>query len=687
MKATSSATTGVCIIDSSAGSASVVQCAPEIFNLWKGDPRCLTSITDWSPVVESNIQRILERSAGNAWLERCVSLMEFCIGAGDPDLRKDIFDEVEDHLQSRVVADDLVSRLLVAPIRHAEPLTELVREALADGNSASASVLEKVRDLQPLLCRFSDRWLSLSDAGFVDVSRTRQEVWQSLSREGRVQRLLELDNWNAFQNEWSAFSLREKTAAARSGVARIGKLLGESLFGGRPAEALSDLVACDQAISEPPQERQSAAQGYLQYRQVLKQIDAIREAVAQGHDGRARLFLRDLLTQQTAQPENHRYAVKSLCNIAKRCAELSRADVEGECLQVAHALDPEDEWTLIQLGDYYKRQGEFDKAIEFLRRALGPQKLVALASIADVHSMRGDYETAISLYRQVDGWESKLAVRTAIADNYRRQGRYALAEEEYDALISRGEESDRLLAGKAEIARHRGDLVEALSIYKELSEIEHLEFQSRNVYLMARAGVLKQLGNLDEAFAIVDSVIQRTPFYLRARALRAAILGLRDESNTALADFDHSARGAVIRDWVHHFYHGLLLLKLNRFQEGRDELVRNLRMAVETGEKRALVKMAAALSLLMVDQTDSAYELVRDLPLTGDEHSDYLSLVLKFHISIAKNDNALIKHYSRELQSRTPTTPELELAVERLVHRDFVAARRLELDALLKAAA
>ncbi len=65
---------------------------------------------------------------------------------------------------------------------------------------------------------------------------------------------------------------------------------------------------------------------------VLKQINAIADQVARGRDQRARRFLDELIREQMRYSETE-HAVKSLCNIAQRCADMFRSDFEQVALR------------------------------------------------------------------------------------------------------------------------------------------------------------------------------------------------------------------------------------------------------------------------------------------------------------------------------------------------------------------
>ena len=212
----------------------------------------------------------------------------------------------------------------------------------------------------------------------------------------------------------------------------------------------------------------------------LKQISAIVEAVSQASDAKARLFLRQLINSQSGE-DSVEYLTKSLCNVAKQCADMYRTDFEYECLSAALAAKPDDAWTLVQLGDHFKRIGDFDNALATLSKAMthGLPEIVH-SSIADVWSEKGDFQRSLDIYKSIPNWESSVTIRTAIADNLRRMNRLAEAEREYAILLSdpnlmSQEVAHRVYAGQAQIAQVEGKISEAIEIYRKLMRHENID--------------------------------------------------------------------------------------------------------------------------------------------------------------------------------------------------------------------
>ena len=171
------------------------------------------------------------------------------------------------------------------------------------------------------------------------------------------------------------------------------------------------------------------------YNKVKKQIAAIAEAVSKGRDAKAEKFLRELIQGQTSLSGGKDYAVKSLCNIAQRCADMFRIDFEAICLDHALRLEPLDAWALIQHGDHLKRTGNYEEALRSFEKAgrLGEID-VARSAVADVYSQQSNYEKAIQIYKTIPDWSHRPDVLTAIADNLRKMGQMEEARKLYNKL-------------------------------------------------------------------------------------------------------------------------------------------------------------------------------------------------------------------------------------------------------------
>ena len=166
---------------------------------------------------------------------------------------------------------------------------------------------------------------------------------------------------------------------------------------------------------------------HAELERALSEIDAITEALSTGKDHIAERYIKQLVERQMEDRESAEYAVKSLCNIGQRCAEMYRTDFEYRCLESAMTIDAADSWLLIQNADHLKRKGEYDRAIEAVKKALGgSNERIASSLLADIHSQMGEYEKAIDLYKSIPEWDHDARIMVGIADNHRDSASWPL---------------------------------------------------------------------------------------------------------------------------------------------------------------------------------------------------------------------------------------------------------------------
>ncbi|MDA3822029.1 MAG: hypothetical protein PF450_05375, partial [Bacteroidales bacterium] len=236
-----------------------------------------------------------------------------------------------------------------------------------------------------------------------------------------------------------------------------------------------------------------------------------------------------------------------------------RFDFEVVCLKKALSIAPQDGWALIQYGDHLKRQREYKQALEILSQAaLAGENEVGKSSEADVYSQQGYYQKSILTYQSIPDWKNKPEVLTAIADNQRKMGKLDEANTSYLALIERSQkgllgfsiDDSRALAGMAEVAKSKGQLETAARIYHSIIDGPKMSDGASYAYKLALCRVLKILGEFDEAYTLVDEVIQVYPFALEAKFLRGSILGLIGKELDGLEDLPESDISQSWRGWL-----------------------------------------------------------------------------------------------------------------------------------------
>jgi tetratricopeptide (TPR) repeat protein len=559
-----------------------------------------------------------------------------------------------------------------------------------------ASLLDELRELQPLIKKLTDHWLGTDASDYSQLPVPKEEVWRTIVETSTIKQLLTAGGKSKFTSEWSNLAFNMQTPQSRIGVITLGQKLAERLF---PHEQVQD-VAPDSSWNETDLEsgdqREEVVSTHEAFERVKKQIAAIAESVSQGNDAKAEKFLRDLIDEQTSFSRGENFAVKSLCNIAQQCAEMFRMDFEKICLDEAQRLLPTDSWTKIQYGDHLKRIGRYDEALEILDKITQSQdEPVAESAVADVFSQKGDYETAIERYKAISNWGETPSVLTAIADNLRKMGRLDDAELEYKNLVNRAQRGEpdfadcwvRPKIGIAEVEKRRGNYDVAARIYKEVLDSAKHDDRDRTLYRLGLCNILKAMERFDEAYQVVDEVIQEYPHAMEARFLRGSILGLIGKEKEGLSDIPEGGDSRSWREWLRRYYRGLLLFKLNRYEDARQNLVEELSFAVASGEEKAILRMAAALWYLRDGDTPKADSVLSEIPDLQDPHTQYLALVLKMHSAAEKKDLRAMENLKTRINDLQIEDAGLESAVVALFKGDLKSASNFETDALLKIAA
>jgi tetratricopeptide (TPR) repeat protein len=602
----------------------------------------------------------------------------------------EVLEHVEGILQSHCSVDDVLNRLLIAPLRDSQPVGRLAKLALSEGLATVGGLLDRLVDLQPLLRRLAETWLRLAATEFTDLPTSREAFWQNLSTSSLLTKLLDANGKTAFKNAWATLAFKEVSVSGRRAIIHIGNLLADAVY----PTSLRRAVEVEQAFDSEQlgddfgwgsnREDFSSRGAYMR---ALKQVHAIAEAVSQGKDRSARRFVIDLIEDQS-RASSREHLIKSLCNIAQKCAFMFRADFERQCLDQALEIDPNDAWSVIQMGNHLKRVGQFDAAIEMLERAANSEHArVATSSIADVWCEAGKYEKAVDVYKAIPAWQDVCEIRTGLADIRRYKGEIAEAISEYDTILVQWPDADRAAAGKADVFKQLGRFEEAVAIYDSLIYQPVVDSFAKLIYRMAKCAVLKQANRLDDAYQLADNVVRTAPFCMLARVHRASILALLGQGDKALSSLPSISFPPSFGTWITGYCRGLMLLKLKRYRPARKLLVERLNSAFLASDNQAVIRLGAAFALLYKDDLDSAAAVLSKIRDVRDYYTQYVYDVLELHVCAARED----KERAAEIAERLETIGERDVVVARVLTalraHDFSAAKRYELELLLRLAA
>jgi len=656
-------------------------------------PHLVSYIDDWEEIdwrdEREQLDTLARRHRTAQLINCCMALLE----GQSADLEEEVLLLVEEFLQRGASSKAALSRLLIAPLKESWRATHLAKVSLSLNCSATAQLFDDLESLQPLLLRFSSIWLSLPAWDFVEFDKARAEIWVSLAEQQLNRRLLECQDQNDFKKHWQSLVFNELRPSARSAISALGNQLAESLFPeqltrSEPLPGLANDVAQEDENPLFEDNRHThagpAVAPDVKFNRALKQIENISRAIAKGDDSKAQLFLRELIDSQSGADAE--YAVKSLCNIAKRCGDLYRADFERQCLEKALELKPDDSWTLIQWGDHLKRTGQFDKAIDAFRQAgVYGEPLVASTAIADVWRMKGNYNRALDVYHSIPDWRDHRLIRMATADILRFKGQFPEAITEYNAILSRWPLEARAKVGLAEIHKRRGDLGDALRLYNEVLLMQVEDERSWHIFRSARCHILKLSGRLEEALESADQLVREAPFHMDARLQRASILALLGKAQQGLLDIPELTPSAF-GEWKQNYLRGLLLFKLGHYADARRLLLARLNSTFVQHE--TLYQLVAAYAYLQLDQADAseAQNILIGVNNLDDVHAEHIRLVLALHVATIKQDQTRAHEIRKALTAPAKKDPVLQNTLLALARKDFKKVLELELKMFLDAA-
>lgn len=136
--------------------------------------------------------------------------------------------------------------------------------------------------------------------------------------------------------------------------------------------------------------------------EVLEVIDRqkaeIRQALSEGNRDRVREFAADLIDYQRRNDKPIHIA-KTLCDLAQSAKQLGHHDLQLEWAQQAVDLVPDDGWSLVQLGDAFLLNGDWEAALRsFNLGRLHGQVEVARTGRAEVLKALGQLEESLQEY-------------------------------------------------------------------------------------------------------------------------------------------------------------------------------------------------------------------------------------------------------------------------------------------------
>lgn len=231
--------------------------------------------------------------------------------------------------------------------------------------------------------------------------------------------------------------------------------------------------------------------------------------------------------------------LESAIELSKKGNKLLRNRDYSEAEKVlmeAYDLDPSNAYILVGLGDLYREQKKFSKAIEYYEKILSleDKNVFALRGVGDAHRGKNQHEQAISYWkRYLECNEDDIQVMTRVGDSYKKLKNYKESEHFYCQALEVNEKDRYALLGVGSLFYKIEKDDKALFYLEKLLEID----ESYVAVLTMVGNVYRRRQEFSKAIGFYEKAVKYEP------GNTFALYGLGDCSRW-MKDYDE-----VVRWW------------------------------------------------------------------------------------------------------------------------------------------
>src|SRR6185437_10116576 len=180
----------------------------------------------------------------------------------------------------------------------------------------------------------------------------------------------------------------------------------------------------------------------------------------------------------------------------------------------------------------------------------------------------------------------------------------------------------------------------------------------------------------------------------QARIQRSALLTLIGQPREGLKGIEDIGSTTAFGQWILEYIRGLILLKLDRYEDARQQLVERMNTTLEAGKSDVLLRVGAAIVFLIGDEVTEAESMIDGVDICHNYYEQYLLQVVRLHIAVVANDQQRIAEVVAALEesescdkSLAAAVYELKLAAGQVSKRErLTCALNHQVDFLLRAA-
>ena len=571
--------------------------------------------------------------------------LEFTLALFDELLPADVRKQVAASLEDKLAND--ANRIYVLDIVLASPLPSTTNvqstSAMVSSYARVTALMDLIAECQPRAAKLCEHWKTMRSDAMVAQSGFEEStgvlikfgIFRRLATEAKTK--LELDDLKP--QLLLAPQLSERCDARI--LTKLLNLYRNDLPQGAKSKTRIGHIALEREYESEDETASYTARrvpNFEKLRQAESQVEAIAELFALGDDQKANDYLRELVNSQTSNPSNHQHAVKSLCNIARRCGAAGRREIAFQCLSEALKFPSGcDSRLYTQIGVELREIGRFQEAMSCLEKAQslddgnGTDRI--RNEIIRVYSARGEFEKAIGEYLSLESLSYQPHALSSLGTAYRKIGKRADARKCYLVSLSLEPSHSPATAGLAELAKQRIDFNRAVRIYDLLisrfpaQRLGNID-RSLKIYELARCQLYRLCGQFDRARTQLERMLQNSKLDSDVHLQLAKVFSLMGNQAKARQHFE-----LVQTNQVHDVARALYLaaIQATPHSQGLSPIGSlTSEIASYPREDHGLTRCALAFRAIESEKFEEAASISSAVPSVDKLHHDF-AMVLEFH--------------------------------------------------------
>lgn len=450
--------------------------------------------------------------------------LDFTLLLLDPSLsnetRRDVAIELGELLAVELYRDYVLDIMLASPM--SDEVNFEQAKAAARDLDAVLRLLDTLAQCQDRVRKACEAWLSMRDDPMVQNFGIRN-VQGIFIHFGVFRRLVEeaktRSEADSFKGQLAISLLKQCDARIVTrfvtAYAALLPMGTRSLFRNSDLETENETEEPFRRNSVSRQPREGAD---IKRERAESQVDRIADEYVHGNHQNADQYLEQLIESQTHNTADHIHVVKSLCNIAKKCALGGDRKSSFKCLMRALNFPSGIDTVLyLQIGNSLRDVSQYDEALDCYEKAR--QLDIDFKWHDEIHLemiriavAKGDYEAALTQYLQIPDIRDQPSVLTSLGTLYRRMGNLHEARQCYSNVLTVDDRNHAAHAGLAEANKQSGRYHKAIRRYNKIvTEFVDIEEGSLKIYSLGRSILFRLTSQFKSAERLLSGLALKHP--------------------------------------------------------------------------------------------------------------------------------------------------------------------------------